>query len=157
GGLLGLLVGWTGWLAPPPPPPLTWTYPLPHHVPRQPDGVALRFAMVHDVLHDRFPRHGMAYYAERNRLTRQRLDRLKAGPWPAGKPPADYFPLLDDLAVGLAQAGEPGEALGVLRDKLRQQLQAGQEGRELYPTYANLGAVLLLGPLRQARPGNAED
>src|SRR4051794_14512572 len=42
-------------------------YPQPHQVSKYPDGVSLRFAMVHDVIHDRYPRHGAAYYRERNR------------------------------------------------------------------------------------------
>ncbi|MBO0700127.1 MAG: hypothetical protein J2P46_17135, partial [Zavarzinella sp.] len=31
--------------------------PLPHHVPPSPDAAAFRFAMVHDVIHERYPRH----------------------------------------------------------------------------------------------------
>src|SRR4051794_17418465 len=50
--------------------------PLPHHVPKDPGGVPFRFAMAHDVIHERFPRHGPAYYEERNRLTRQKLAKL---------------------------------------------------------------------------------
>lgn len=48
-------------------------YPLPHHVPKYEDGIPLRFAMVHDVIHERYPRHGEAYYRERSRLVRQQL------------------------------------------------------------------------------------
>ena len=33
-------------------------YPLPQHIPKYEGGVSLRFAMVHDVIHERFPRHG---------------------------------------------------------------------------------------------------
>jgi hypothetical protein len=48
-------------------------YPLPHHIPKYEGGISLRFAMVHDVIHERYPRHGEAYYRERNRLVRQQL------------------------------------------------------------------------------------
>ena len=44
--------------------------PLPHHVPEHAGGVSFRFAMVHDVLLERFPKHGSAYYRERDRLGR---------------------------------------------------------------------------------------
>ena len=30
-------------------------FPLPHHFPRYPGGVSLRFAMAHDVIHERYP------------------------------------------------------------------------------------------------------
>src|SRR5262245_41322264 len=48
-------------------------HPLPHHFPKYPGGVSLRFAMVHDVIHERFPWHGRAYYEERNRRVREAL------------------------------------------------------------------------------------
>src|SRR5262249_30044 len=48
--------------------------PYPHVVPKIEDGASLRFAMVHDVLHERFPRHGRAYYLERNRLVQKKFD-----------------------------------------------------------------------------------
>jgi hypothetical protein len=126
-------------------------YPLPHHIPRYPGGVSLRFAMVHDVLHERFPRHGTAYYRERNRVVRRALEGKK------DLPRERYFALLDDLGVGLEFAGEHDEAIRVLRDKLREQQELGLKGRELYSSYANLGTFLILGPFRQVRPGNADD
>src|SRR3982074_1365971 len=48
-------------------------FPLPHHFRKYPEGISLRFAMVHDVLHERYARHGKTYYAERNRSVRQDL------------------------------------------------------------------------------------
>ena len=42
-------------------------YPLPHHIPKVEGGVTLRFAMVHDVLHERYAVHGKAYNEERDR------------------------------------------------------------------------------------------
>src|SRR6266540_4467041 len=78
GAQCGLCLGFFGLLAPAPPPPTRESYPYPHHIPKTPGNVSLRFAMVHDVLHERFPRHGKAYYAERNRRVRPALDELKA-------------------------------------------------------------------------------
>ena len=44
----------------------------------------MRFAMVHDVIHERFPRHGSAYYEERNRRVSAALkeEEAKAGRTP---------------------------------------------------------------------------
>jgi hypothetical protein len=126
-------------------------YPYPHHIPKYPGGVTLRFAMVHDVLHERFTRHGTAYYLERNRLVRRALEDGK------DLPREKRFALLDDLGVGLEFVGEHDEAIRVLRDKLREQETLGLQGRDLYSSYANLGTFLILGPFRQVRPGNADD
>ncbi len=113
------------------------SFPLPHHIPKYPGGVSLRFAMVHDVLHERYPRHGRAYYAERNRTARESLKNA------AAKPSPDDFALMDDLGVGLEMLGRHDEAVNVMRDKLRQQENAGLSGRELYTTYADLGTFLV--------------
>jgi hypothetical protein len=126
-------------------------HPYPHHIPKYPGGVSLRFAMVHDVLHERFPRHGTAYYQERNSLVRRALEEGK------DLPRDKRFALLDDLGVGLEFVGEHEEAIRVLRDKLREQQALGMQGRDLYSSYANLGTFLILGPFRQVRPGNADD
>lgn len=114
--------------------------PLPHHVPPVKGGAALRFAMVHDVLHERYPRHGKAYHAERVRVTRQKLAALAADD-PAA------FPLMDDLAVALDRLGRDAEAVPILDDKLRRQVEQKRPERELYTTYANLGTIL------SGRPG----
>ena len=55
----------------------TMALPFPHHIPKTPGGVSLRFAMVQDVIHERFARHGRAYYAERNRRAREDLAGLE--------------------------------------------------------------------------------
>src|SRR6478752_3421838 len=94
---VGYVVGWVFGMAPhihPRPekyPFLAEFVHLPHHVPRDPGGLALRF-----------PRHGSAYYRERNRLTREKLDAL------APDDPA-RFPLEDDLGVGLERLGQSEE------------------------------------------------
>lgn len=110
--------------------------PLPHHVPEHEGGLSFRFAMAHDVLLQRFPKHGPAHYEERNRITREALDAL-------GPDDPDRFPLMDDLAAGLDRLGRPGEAVLVMREKLATQEERGIEGRDLYTTYANLGTFLI--------------
>jgi hypothetical protein len=156
GGLFGVCAGLTGWLSPElMPARQVIAYPYPHHIPKYRGGVSLRFAMVHDVIHERYPRHGPPYYAERNRLVRKALDRV---PEPGGesKGLAPYFALLDDLGVGLEFVGERDEAARVLRDKLRRQELLGQRGRELYTTYANLGTVLIHSSFPRAQAGDAK-
>jgi len=122
-------------------------YPLPHHVPKYPGGVSLRFAMVHDVMHERFPRHGKAFYEERNRQVRKALEEEKAKQTAGEKPSALYFGLLDDLGVGLDLLGQHEEAVALMRDKLKRQQELGLTGRDLYSTYANLGTFLILWQL----------
>jgi hypothetical protein len=38
--------------------PKTESVPLPHHVPKSPNAASFRFAMAHDVIHERYPKHG---------------------------------------------------------------------------------------------------
>jgi hypothetical protein len=155
GALVGVFLVAAEVLPLPLPAPRTMHLPLPHHVPKEPDGVSLRFAMVQDVLHERFARHGRAYYTERNRRVRKDLQRLRdeAG---AGQPSAEtYFPLLDDLGAGLDYLGNHDEAVDVLRDKLRKQEARGLHGRDTYTTYANLGTFLIHGSFRQAQQSDA--
>src|SRR5262245_51058405 len=73
GGCAGLLTGFAYPVPGQPPRHEIREYPLPHHVPKYEGGISLRFAMVHDAIHERYPRHGEAYYRERNRLARQGL------------------------------------------------------------------------------------
>ena len=120
---------------------------LPHHVPEHPGGASLRFAMVQDVLTERFARHAPEFYAERNRLVAEKLGALVADD------PA-RLPLLDDLGVGLERLGKSREAVRLLRDKLAEQRRAGLTGRDLYTTYANLGTVLIHASLGPATRGD---
>jgi len=120
------------------------TYPMPHHVARYPGGVSLRLAMVHDTIHERFPKHGRAHFEERNRVTEAAL-RREENDRAAGAAPSDrYFELLDDLAVGLERLGRHDEAIALMRDKLKRQEALGRTGRDLYSGYANLGTFLVL-------------
>ncbi|HEV2949652.1 MAG TPA: hypothetical protein VGX70_19910, partial [Gemmataceae bacterium] len=137
----------------PPPAPQT-ALPLPHHIAKNPGGVSLRFAMVNDVLTERFAKHGGAYYSERNRQVRAELERIKSHRKPGEKPSEQYFALLDDLAVGLEALGDFDSAVQNLRDKLGEQLANGYKGRELYTTYANLGTFLVHRNMAKAPAGD---
>ncbi len=128
--------------------PVIREFPLPHHVPKYKDGISLRFAMVQDVIHERFPRHGEAYYLERNRQARKTLAEK-------GLHDDAYFGLCDDLGAGLDYLKQDDEAVRVLRDKLCEQECLGYKDRQLYTTYANLGTFLIHGNARGALSGDA--
>jgi hypothetical protein len=156
GAILGMIVDCAGLMPQPArPAPHARYYPLPHLVPKYPGGVALRLAMVQDVIHERFPKHGQAYYTQRNREVRDELAKLEKIPWDT-RPPGRYFALLDDLGSGLDHLGDDDEAVRVLREKLQQQQERGWKGRELYTTYANLGTFLIHGNFKQVTQGDAE-
>jgi len=110
--------------------------PFPHHVAPTADAASFRFAMVHDVIHERYPRHGAAYYAERERLARERIADLHPDSETA-------FALTDDIAVGLDRRGRTDEAIALMRDKLKRQQALKLEEKYLYSTYANLGEFLV--------------
>jgi hypothetical protein len=148
GGCAGLIAGHFYRLPGQPPRPELREYPLPHHIPKYEGGISLRFAMAHDVIHERYPRHGEAYYRERNRLVRKEVAG-KEGHHEA------YLALFDDLGAGLDALKDDDEAVRVLREKLRQQEGLGQKGRQLYTTYANLGTFLIHGNARAALSGDA--
>jgi hypothetical protein len=148
GGCAGLIAGHFYRLPGQTPRPEVHEYPLPHHIPKYQGGVSFRFAMAHDVIHERYPRHGEAYYRERNRLVRKELADKEGGHDDA------YLDLFDDLGAGLDALKDDDEAVRVLRDKLRQQEGLGQKGRQLYTTYANLGTFLIHGA-RAALSGDA--
>src|SRR5262245_6816290 len=71
---------------------------LPHHAAPAPNAASFRFAMVHDVIHERYPRHGPAYYEERERLAREKMAVLPRDSEAA-------FAFTDDIAVGLDRRG----------------------------------------------------
>jgi hypothetical protein len=106
--LIAAAVGWClGWVAGSIPmgyvlpsnyPFLSERVPLPHRVPQYAGGVSFRFAMAHDVIHERFATHGPAYYRERDRLAREKLQNLAAD-----DPKA--LALADDVGVGLERLG----------------------------------------------------
>jgi hypothetical protein len=90
--------------------PTQQEYPLPHHIPKYPGGVSLRFAIVHDVIHERFPRHGEAYYQERNRACREEVKKRRSNGAGNDKDEA-YFALFDDLGAGLDYLKQHDEAV----------------------------------------------
>jgi hypothetical protein len=153
--MLGFMVGWlgsaVGHVMPKQAnyPFLAEQVPLPHQVPQYPGGLSFRFAMAHDVIHERFAKHGPAHYRERDRLTREKLATLDPDD-PAG------FPLRDDLAAGLERLGKSAEAVDVMRDKLARQRKRGIAGRDLYTSFANLGTFLIHANLPKAMAGDAE-
>jgi hypothetical protein len=120
-------------------------HPLPHHVAKYPGNVTFRFAMAHDVIHERFPRHGPDYYRARNREVQQVVEKKR--PTARGKEADDYFRLLDDWAVGLAFLGQFPQAVDLIQRKMREQEALGYKGSELYSSYANLGTFLILWQL----------
>jgi len=121
---------------------------LPHHHPPTEGGASFRFAMAHDILHERYPKHGPAFYIERNRLARERLKVIS--------PDSDEaFALTDDLCAGLNRLGQPADAVPLLREKLRLQEKRGLNGSDLYTTYANLGTYLYFADMGKAFRGDA--
>jgi hypothetical protein len=148
---VGCVAGSVGHLIPIPAdyPHLVEFVPLPHHVPSHQGGASFRFAMAHDVLHERFPKHGPAYHRERERLTRAKLAKLAADD-------PQSFPLADDLAAALDALGKPEEAVAVIRDKLARQLAKGYAGKILYTSHANLGTLLTHASYRKAAAGDEE-
>src|SRR5438045_1334504 len=88
--------------------------PLPHHVPKYPAGLSFRFAMAHDVIHERYTRQGPALLRERERLTRAKLAELDLNDKTA-------LALMDDLAAALHRLGRSMEAIDLMQDKLARQ------------------------------------
>ncbi len=131
---------------------VTRRHPLPHLVDKYPGGFALRFAMVHDVIHERFPKHGDDYYRERNRLARAGLDKL-AKSSTTRQPTQAEWNLMDDLSVGLVHLGQFDEAIAIMRSKLARQQALNITGRDLYSTYANLGTAMMIDALTRAQAG----
>ncbi|MFL5339458.1 MAG: hypothetical protein ACJ8F7_04755 [Gemmataceae bacterium] len=123
--------------------------PLPHHVPKSPHAASFRFAMAHDVIHERYPKHGPAFYRERERKARERLTQIS--------PDSDEaFALYDDIGVGFDRQGRPADAIPVLRKKLDLQKLRGLTGRDLYTTYANLGTFIVHTHMPKAIAGDAQ-
>jgi hypothetical protein len=134
--------------APKPQPKILYA-PLPHHVSPHPKGVSFRFSMVHDIIHERYPKHGPAFYEERERLARLRLAKIH----PESKEALD---LMDDIAAGLARRGKPEAAVKLLEEKLAIQRRIDLPETEMYTTYANLGTFMVDVHLRKLQDGDTE-
>ncbi len=120
---------------------------MPHHIPEHKGGLSFRFAMAHDVIHERFAKHGREHYLERNRVSREAIQQLDPDD------PARW-PLTDDLAAGLDRVGESAEAVRVMQEKLDSQTKAKVSGRDLYTSFANLGTFLIHANFRDAMAGD---
>ena len=106
-------------------------YPLPHHVPRHAGNLTLRFAMVHDVIHERFPRHGSAFYAERNRQVRRMIGRLQKKVEQNPQDAAAHYA----LASAYFNAGQVPEGENELKRVLELQPQNTRARTELGASY----------------------
>jgi hypothetical protein len=126
---------------------------LPHQISKYKDGISLRFAMVDDVLHQRFPMHGADYYAHRNAEVQADLAKRNPGDLQSISTSGAYWGLLDDLAVGYVHLGEYSQAIQVMKDKLKQQQARDISGMPLYSTYANLGTAMMIEALTKMLGG----
>lgn len=106
-GLLGAVVGAASL------PRAEKTYPRAYTIPHVAGGTSLRIAMIHDVLHERYPKHGEAWYRERERRAREAIARLEG----AG-PTDELLDHMDDLASALDRQHRSDEAVEVQRRKL---------------------------------------
>ncbi|MCH8047110.1 MAG: tetratricopeptide repeat-containing protein, partial [Planctomycetes bacterium] len=171
GAVVGLILGYLGHLSYR---PVYVQVPPPHHRSKQYAGTALRFAMVHDTLHQRFFKHGKAYFEERNKVSLAAMEKEIPEGTIDVQPSDDYFDHLDNLGVGFEKLGKYDEAIATMRRKLK--LQADVEERRqqrvrnsttpaedlppeeysLYKTYANLGTFIVHKQLfsRDADPAN---
>ncbi len=130
--------------------------PLPHQVPPSDDVLSLRFAMVHDVLTERYRRHSDAWYRKRNENVRKKIEKLNQKNVTDQDVRTKLFNLYDDLGVGLERLGKHDKALEVLREKKAKQDKAGVQENRMYTTYANLGTVLAHKHLPAALRGNRQ-
>ncbi len=157
--------------------------PLPHQVPLIPGGTSLRIAMVHDVVHQRYPVHGEAYWSARlakAEATIAALPDVEGVPIGSG-----FLDALDVAAVAHDKLGRPDEGARVMERKLALQhargapreidvselrrSELGRRRRELereggldedtlalYRTHANLGTFLLHGGFKAAVGGDPD-
>ncbi len=157
-------------------------YPAPWRIALTPDGTALRMAMVYDVVHQRFPKHGPAWHEAVVERSKARIAQVEATD-PAGLFEPDVLDLFDDQAVALDRLGRPTEAVEVMRRKkalverrwphielppertdalaaYREMVTRAEQltppERAWYRTYANLGTVLIHAGFGGALRGDAE-
>lgn len=157
-------------------------YPAPWRIALTPDGTALRLAMVYDVVHQRFPKHGPAWHEAVVERSTARIAHVEATD-PAGLFQPDALDLFDDQAVALDRLGRPADAIEVMRRKkalverrwphielppphtdalaaYREMVTRSERltppERAWYRTYANLGTVLIHGGFGGALRGDAE-
>ena len=157
-----------------------YTVNAPHTLPRIEGATGLRMAMVHDVVHQRYPHHGQAWYSERVRRDRERLAQFPTDP--ALAPSIEQLQVMDDLVAGLDRIHRSDEAVAIAERQLSL-LQAHypnpldtppdptatlaaalmvEEAVALeaiddawYRCHANLGTVLVHANMRKAIAGDA--
>ncbi len=157
--------------------------PAPYRVALMPDGTALRVAMVYDVVHQRFPRHGPAWSEAVVARSIARVEQTEARDPAALFEPAS-LEAFDDWGVALDRLGRADEAISVLRrkkalverrwprldfppkaaaDAVEAYIEVVRRAGALTPaeqawyrTYANLGTVLVHQGLRALATGDAE-
>lgn len=115
GGLLGLFVA-ASWN----PLPLgsrTKIIPAAYRVPKIPGGTPLRMAMVHDILHERYLRHGTAWHVRRMEFSRTSIEQTTEEQ-PSTRPSPEWLGTLDDMGVDLESVGQYDQAIMILREKL---------------------------------------
>jgi len=93
----------------------THLVPAPYRLGKAADTTVLRMAMVHDVLHERYLRHGQAWYEARIAQARSILSRHVSENTSNSD---DALAAMDDLAVALDRTGNDPEAIRVMRQKL---------------------------------------
>lgn len=159
-------------------------YPAPHTLPRFEGQTGLRLAMIHDVLHERYPIHSQAYWEARAKPAKELLSSVKAL---EGKletaPSKELLSAFDEYGVCLDKLKRSDEAVQILRKKLAIQQQFfpnfqvnGEGARNLsyetlsesrlngkeistvedgfYQTHVNLGTFLIHGALEGAFSGD---
>lgn len=129
--------------------------PAPWQMPKKEGEAVLRLAMVHDVIHERYIRHGPAWHQARLAKAERELGTLPDDPAAVSE---RQFAALDDIAVAHERLGHPEVGIPLLRRKLalqRARLPAGtpQPAPALYTTYANLGTLLIHASIAGAMRG----
>lgn len=150
GAVVGLILGYFGHLSLR---PVQVQVPPPHHRSKQFGGTSLRFAMVHDTLHQRFFKHGKAYFKKRNEASRAAMKMEIPEGTIDVQPSIEYFDHMDNLGVGYEKLGKYDDAIETMRHKLAMQSEIENGWRErpklspedysLYKTYANLGTFIV--------------
>ena len=155
-------------------------FPANYRLPRIPGGIPLRMAMIHDVIHERYLKHGTAWYETRNTQARAVIAVEEAKD---GAAPEKFWDAYDDLAVGLERLHQSDAAAEVMRKKLallpplpasatQQVGDPNDERAELqriiaaqsmpmiphhhYTAHANLGTFLIHGSFAGAAAGDAK-
>ena len=91
--------------------------PAAYRIPLVPGGTALRLAMVHDVLHERYARHSPAFYRERTRRAEVSVAAIESKLSEGLVVNVSELVAFDDFGMGLDQLGQSATGLAALRRK----------------------------------------